>query len=73
MKSQKTKNIDRKIFNGQNDLQTSEKMRAAEVTPPPYIWDRIEQVLDMQLQRHQIANELIASSFRKKNSNISNF
>lgn len=73
MKNQKSKNIDRKILNGQNDLQTSEKMRLTEVVPPPYVWDRIEQVLDMQLQRHQIANELIASSFRKKNSNFSNF
>ena len=63
------------ILKGPNALPTKEKMKTEEVVvaPPPHVWEKIEQALNMQQQRHKTANEIIMSSFRKRGQNFSNF
>ena len=48
-------------------------MITEEIAPPPHVWEKIEQALNMQQQRYKTANDIISASFRKKGQNQTNY
>ncbi len=63
----------RKALTNHNELPNKEKMITEEITPPPHVWDKIEQALNLQQQRYKTANDIIMTSFTKKGQNQTNF
>ncbi len=63
----------KKALTHHNELPNKEKMITEEIAPPPHVWDKIEQALNMQQQRYKTANDIIMTSFRIKGQNQTNF
>lgn len=50
--------------NLQNELSKQLKMSKEEVVPPPYLWEKIEHVLNQKQERIKIGEEILVSTFK---------